>query len=306
MRLQDAKKLLVEAGHQWVSDRAPRLAAALAYYTILSLAPLLVISTAIAGLIFGEEAARGEIVNQLRGLIGSAGAEVVQTALRNSYQPRADIIAAILGVAILMFGASGVFAELQDALNTVWKVRKKPSTGWLQVLSDRFLSFAMVLAVGFLLLVSLVLSAILSAVGMWLGILFPDIGLLLEIFNVAFSLVVITLLFALIFRYLPDVIIPWRDILGGAFITALLFTIGKSLIGYYIGQTGIATPFGAAGSVVVFVVWIYYSGLIFFYGAELTQVIADNRRSASQSSPIKYRPIQGVDISGLPTTDMPR
>lgn len=306
MWIQEVKRLVLEAGHQWVSDRAPRLAAALAYYTILSLAPLLVISTAIAGLVFGEEAARGEIVKQLRGLIGSAGAEFVQTALRHAHEPRAGIIATLLGVAILMVGASGVFAELQDALNTVWKVRKKPSVGWLQVLSDRFLSFAMVLAVGFLLLVSLVLSAILSSVVMWLGILLPDIGLLLEIFNVAFSLMVITALFALIFRYLPDVIIPWRDILGGAFVTALLFTIGKSLIGYYIGQSGIATPFGAAGSVVVFVVWIYYSGLIFFYGAELTQVIAHNRRPMPEASPVQSQPIHGLGISGLPTTDIPR
>lgn len=289
-----------------MSDRAPRLAAALAYYTILSLAPLLVISTAVAALIFGEDAARGEIVAQLRGLIGGAGAEVIQTALQHAYRPRAGIIATVLGLGALLFGASGVFAELQDALNTVWKVRKKPDAGWLRVLKERFLSFAMVFAVGFLLLVSLILSAMLSALATWLGMVFPDFGVLLKIFNVSFSLFVITSLFALIFRFLPDVKIQWRDIIGGAFITALLFMVGKSLIGLYIGRAGIGTPFGAAGSVVVFVVWIYYSGLIFFYGAELTQVIAHNRRPMPEASPVQSQPIHGLGISGLPTTDIPR
>lgn len=267
-------QLFSEAFRQWNSDRSPRLAAALAFYTILSLTPLLLISTAIAGFFFGEEAARGEIVHQLRSLIGQAGAEVVQTALEKAHRPQAGIIATSLGIATLLFGASAVFGELQDALNKVWKVPEKPWQGWYQVIRDRFFSFAMVLAVGFILLVSLLVSAILAAIGTYIESTLPNLGFTIKLFNVFLSFSIVTSLFAAMFRFIPDVRAGWREIVIGSLITAALFTIGKYLIGLYLGRAGIETPFGAAGSLVVFVVWIYYSGLIFFFGAELTQILA--------------------------------
>jgi membrane protein len=249
-------ELLSEASRQWVVDRAPRLAAALAFYTILSLAPLLVISTAIAGFFFGEDAARGEIVSQLRGLIGTAGAEVVQTALQRAHRPKAGAIATLLGLATLLFGASAVFGELQDALNKVWKAPEAPQQGWAQVIRARFFSFAMVLAVGFLLLVSLILSALLSAGSTYIEWTYPNLGSALKVLDLLLSLSVVTGLFAAMFQFIPDMRTSRREILIGSLVTALLFTIGKYLIGLYLGRAGIETPFGAAGSLVVFVVWI--------------------------------------------------
>lgn len=276
---QDLGNIFVKAGQDWVTDKAPRLAAALAFYTILSLAPLLVIAAAIAGVFFGEEAARGEIVNQLRGLIGSAGAEVVQTTLQNANKPRAGLIASLIGIITLLFGASGVFGELQDALNKVWKVPPQPGKSWGAFLKSRFLSFAMIVAVGFLLLVSLLISALLSVFATFIQGMFPNLTLLLRVVNFAFSISIISALFALMFRYLPDITFKWREIIVGALLTAVLFTMGKYLIGLYLRHAGVATPYGAAGSVVAFVVWTYYSGLIFFYGAEFTQVLAHKRLS---------------------------
>jgi membrane protein len=270
-------QLLSEAFRQWNIDRSPRLAAALAFYTILSLSPLLLISTAIAGFFFGEDAARGEIVHQLRGLIGQAGAEVVQTALEKAHRPRAGIIATTLGIVTLLLGASAVFGELQDALNKVWKVPEKPPQSWSQVLRDRFFSFAMVLVMGFILLVSLIVSAILSAVGIFIESTLLNFGFTLKLFNVLLSFSIVTSLFAAMFRFIPDIRTGWREILIGSLITAFLFTVGKHLIVLYLERAGIETPFGAAGSLVVFVVWIYYSGLIFFFGAELTQILAHTR-----------------------------
>jgi membrane protein len=279
-------QLFSEAFRQWNSDRSPRLAAALAFYTILSLTPLLLISTAIAGFFFGEDAARGEIVHQLRSLIGQAGAEVVQTALQKAHRPQAGIIATSLGIATLLFGASAVFGELQDALNKVWKVPEKPWQGWYQLVRDRFFSFAMVLAVGFILLVSLLVSAILAAIGTYIESTLPNLGFTIKLFNSLLSFSIVTSLFAAMFRFIPDVHAGWREILIGSLITAALFTVGKYLIGLYLGRAGIETPFGAAGSLVVFVVWIYYSGLIFFFGAELTQILARSYGSIRQISPL--------------------
>jgi membrane protein len=293
MTIKAIGSLFLDAGKEWVTDHAPRMSAALAFYAILSLTPLLVITTAVMGFVLGEDAARGQIVQQLQGLIGPAGAEVVQTLLQNANQPRAGLVASLLGIVMLLFGASGVFVELQDDLNVVWKAESKERTGWWDTIKERLFSFAIVLAVGFLLLVSLVVSAILATVGSVIQDFLPTVGALVFVLNVAISLSVTTLLFALMFRYLPDYKLPWRVVLIGAALTAILFTVGKFLIGLYVKQAGLASPFGAAGAVVILVVWVHYSALIFFYGAEITQMI--EKKGTRMSRP-----------SGLPASDEDR
>lgn len=281
MAIPQAWKIVVEAGKGWMTDNAPRMAAALAFYTILSLAPLLVITTAVVGFVLGEEAARGQIVAQLQGLIGSAGAEVIQTTLRHANQPRVGLIASLIGIVTLLFGASGVFVELQDDLNAVWKTATKEREGWSETINERLFSFAVVLAVGFLLLVSLVVSAVLAVFGTVIKDFLPELGAVVFLFNLAISLGVATTLFALMFQYLPDYRLPWRVVLIGATLTAILFNVGKYLIGLYVSHAGIANPFGAAGSVVALIVWVYYSALIFFYGAEVTHTIGSKYRRSS-------------------------
>lgn len=278
MTVNDLVRTFADAGNQWLEDHAPRMSAALAFYSILSITPLLVIVTAIVGVVFGEEAAQGRIVAQLQGLIGAAGAEVIQTTLRNANKPRPGIIASSLGIVVLLFGASGVFAELKDDLNIVWKASHNQTLSWWHTIKERLLSFAMVLVVGFLLLVSLILSAFLSMLGSLIQQLLSDLGMLVLMITFLISMGVTTTLFALIFRYLPDYKLPWPIVFSGAALTAILFSLGKSLISLYVSEAGVATPFGAAGSVVVFVVWVYYSALIFFFGAEVTHLLARRER----------------------------
>ena len=273
-RLVGVWKLVRAAGSEWMDDNATRLGAAVAFYSILSLTPLLLLAVAVAGMVFGEEAARGELVNQMRDLIGASGAEVVQTTLANAKEPGSGVLATVIGIVTLLVGASGVFGELHDAMNVVWNVRVKPGRGFWGIVRDKFLSFGMVLSIGFLLLVSLVASTVLTAFGGYLNGLLPGLPALMRLANFVLSLLVVTGLFALLFRYLPDVRAPWRFVWFGAVVTAFLFTLGKFLIGLYLAQAAVATPFGAAGSLVALVVWVYYSALIFFFGAELTQVHA--------------------------------
>lgn len=267
--------VLKEAGQGWLDDNATRLAAALAFYTILSIAPLLVIATAVTGLVLGEEAATGRLKEQVVGFAGEAGGEVLTTTVKaSSEKPNSGILATVIGIISLLFGASGVFGELQSALNTIWNVKPKPGRGIWGILRDRFLSFGMVLAVGFLLLVSLFVTALLTGLGGRMNGIMPGMPALMYMVNFVVSYGVITLLFALFFKFLPDAKIAWRDVWFGALVTSALFTLGKFLIGLYLGTAGVGSPFGAAGSVVAFVVWVYYSGLIMFFGAELTQVEA--------------------------------
>lgn len=266
--------MLKQTASDWVEDKAPQLGAALAFYSLLSIAPLLLIAISIAGLVFGEEAARGGIEHQIEDLVGEQGAQAVEDMLAHAKKPGAGILATVTGIATLLFGASGVFGQLQDSLNTIWEVRPKPGGGVWGFLRTRFLSFAMVLGVGFLLLVSLVLSAGLAAIGNYLGDLLPAWGTLVGVLNFVISFLVITLLFALIFKLLPDVKIAWKDVWFGAALTAALFTIGKFLIGLYLGYASVESSYGAAGSLVVFVLWVYYSAQILFFGAEFTQVYA--------------------------------
>jgi len=277
--------LLKETFSEWNNDKASRLAAALAYYTVFSLAPLLIIAIAIAGAVFGEEAARGQIVAQIQGLVGRDGAQFIETAIENASQPKAGTIASVISIVVLLFGASGLFAQLQDALNTIWEVQPKPGRGLIGMIRDRFLSFTMVLGVGFLLLVSLILSAGLAALVNFLGNLIPGIGFLLETVNFILSFTITTLLFGLIYKTLPDVKIVWSDVWIGATITALLFSIGRFLLGMYLGNNSFGSTYGAAGSVVVILVWVYYAAQILFFGAEFTQVYA--RRFGSRIVPTK-------------------
>ena len=267
-------ELLKETFTEWQQDKASRLAAALAYYTIFSLSPLLVIAVAIAGAVFGEEAAKGQIVGQIEGLVGTEGATVIQTAIENASQPDVSNVASWISIIVLFFGASGVFAQLQDALNTVWNVEPKPGGGIIGFITKRILSFSMVLVIGFLLLVSLVLSAALSALGNFNSNLLPEFSYFWQILNQAISFGIIIVLFAMIYKYLPDVKISWSDVWIGAFITSLLFVIGKYALGLYLGRSSLGSTYGAAGSLIVLLAWVYYSAMILFFGAEFTQVYA--------------------------------
>jgi membrane protein len=266
----------------WIDDKASRLAAALAYYTAFSLAPLLVITIGVAGLVFGDDAAQGKIVGELQGVMGPDGARFVESLIAAARKPSSGIAATVIGVLILAFGASGVFGELQDALNTIWGVKPKEGRGFRGILRDRLLSFTMVLGTGFLLLVSLALSAALSAIGGGVAGLLPVPEAALQAVNFIIAMGFITLLFALIFKVVPDVKIAWRDVWIGAVITALLFSLGKFAIGLYLGKSSIASSFGAAASLAVMLIWVYYSAQILFIGAEFTQVYASRYGSHIQ------------------------
>jgi membrane protein len=269
--------LVKTTGVNWIDDKAPRLAASLAFYTLLSLAPMLVVAVSIAGLIFGEDAARGQIAGQLTGLLGPTGAETVQSILAHAKTPSSGILGAIVGIAIAVFGASGVFGELQTSLDTIWHVESRPGRGIKGFLRDRVFSFTLVMGVAFLLLVSLVLSAALAAMGAFFSHTLPGGEVLWHILNLVISIGVTAVLFGLIFKVIPDVEIRWHDVWLGALVTAILFSGGKFVIGLYLGRSSVASPYGAAGSVVALVVWVYYSAQILFFGAELTRAHTEQR-----------------------------
>lgn len=267
-------RLFRDTFENWNNDHAPRLGAALAYYTVFSLGPLLIIAIAIAGLVFGQSAAQGQIMAQLRGFLGDQGAAFVQAAIEASSRPREGIIATLIGIVTLMLGALGVFGQLQDALNAIWGVKPKPGRGIRGMLHDRLLSFSMVVVVGFLLMVSLIISAALSAFTRYFGGMLPFSATTLEGIDFFISLVVITVLFAFVFKYLPDAQVRWRDVWIGALLTAILFAIGKFLLGFYIGNSAVGSTYGAAGSIIIVLIWIYYSAQILFFGAEFTKSYA--------------------------------
>lgn len=274
--MRTAWTLLRQTYSEWSEDRVPRLAAALAYYTTFSLAPLLVVLIAIAGAVFGAEAVRGQLDDQVRGLLGQDAARAVQDMVQSAAGNRSTgVLATVLGTAALLFGATGVFGELQDSLNTIWEVKPKPGRGWRGLVQDRLLSFGMVLTVAFLLVVSLVVSALLAGVGKFVGGYVGALEPLWHVVDLVVSIAVLTALFGAIFKWLPDVEIAWRDVWVGAAVTAVLFTIGKILIGLYLGRSSIGSVYGAAGSLVLLLLWVYYSAQILFFGAELTQVYAN-------------------------------
>jgi membrane protein len=258
------------------------MGAALAFYSILSIAPLLVIAVTLAALAFGREAAQGQLLAELRGLVGVEGAAAVGELLAHAQQPTQGILATSLALITLLVGASGVFGELQDAMNMIWKVPPAPGMGVWAFFRQRFLSFAMVLGTGFLLLVSLVLSAVIAGLGQFLSGQVPALEPMLQLSSTLVTWIVVTLLFAMIFKLLPDTFVAWRDVWAGALLTALLFTIGKTLIALYLGKSGLASAYGAAGSLVVLVVWIYYSAQILLFGAELTYAISRRRSSSHE------------------------
>lgn len=263
----------------WKEDRASRLSAALAYYTIFSLAPLLVIVIAIMGLIWEADVVRTQLLNQVQGLVGVEGADFVAGLLTNTGSQAENIAATIIGIITLLFGALGVFNELHNSLNIIWGVGEEQTKGFLQtvkkILIDRLLSFTMILGIGFLLLVSLVISAGLSATQEIIGNAFPLSEFFLQIVNTVTSIGVFTVLFALMYKFLSDAKIAWRDVWVGSFITSVFFSLGKTAIGIYLGNSAVASSFGAAGSLVLLLLWIYYSAQILFFGAECTQVYAN-------------------------------
>lgn len=284
MNFKLAWRLIRETATEWQADKISLWAAALAYYTTFSLAPLLVIAIAIAGAVFGQDAAQGEIVGQIRGLVGQQGAEAIQAMLQNANKPGSGgTIATIISIITLLLGASGVFGQLQEALNAIWHVKPKPGTGIKNFVQDRFLSFAMVLVIGFLLLVSLILSTSLAAIATGVGQLFPTWAVLGQIINFVVSFGGITVLFALIYKVLPDVKVPWRHLWVGSIVTAFLFNVGKLLIGLYIGSSSIASSYGAAASLAVVLIWVFYSAQILLTGAEFIKVYS--RRKTGRVRP---------------------
>lgn len=281
MKIPTILKLFWAALTGWSKDDVPRLGASLAYYTLFAVGPILLIAIAIAGTVYGPDAVRGQIVGEISGLIGRQGAEAVQTILQSAHQNRTGSVAVIIGTITLILGASGAFLELQHALNTIFRVKTDPKKSGLErLVLSRLRSFGVVVSIGFLLLVSLLVSAALSALSSRIERSPVGNPVLLQAINMVVTLAVMTLLFGLIYRLLPDVRLAWRDVWTGAFVTSLLFSIGKFLIGLYLGHSGVASSYGAAGSIVVLLVWVYYSAQVILLGAEFTRVYAEHRRGA--------------------------
>ncbi|MES2661409.1 MAG: YhjD/YihY/BrkB family envelope integrity protein [Verrucomicrobiota bacterium] len=269
--------LLKRAGEDWMEDKALRLSAALAYYSIFSIAPLLVITIGMAGLVLGEEAVSGRLYGDLKGHVGAATAEALQSMVKSANKPAQGVVATVTGFAMLLLGASGVFGQLKDALNTIWEVESKGRAGVMGMLRDKLLNFGMVLAIGFLLLVSLLMSSAIAGLNDGIATAMPMSAVVGTAISFVVSLGIVTALFALIFKVLPDARIGWRDVWVGAALTALLFEIGKTGLGWYLGRESTASAFGAAGSIVLLLLWVYYTSCILFFGAEFTQVYAQDR-----------------------------
>lgn len=278
--------LVTAAIARWSDDRAPSMGAALAYYTLFSIAPLLLIVIAVAGAVFGEDAARGAIFQPLAELLGREGATAIEGLLGSVRRHGQGVMGGVIGLVLLIVGATTVFAELQASLDHIWRVPPKSGrAGWHLLLRTRLLSFGLVMGVGFLLMVSLVVSAALAAWGRWWAPAFGGWQLLLEVANFVVGLALTGALFAMIYKWMPSVRIAWRDVMIGALGTALLFSVGKWAIGLYIGTSGVATGFGAASSVVVLLVWVYWSAQVFLVGAEFTWLFASRHGSLARRAP---------------------
>jgi membrane protein len=280
--------LLKQTFQEWLQDKAPQLGAALAYYTVFSLAPLILVLLAIVGVIFRDNPAGAwnKITQQMSYFLDPSALQVVQSIAQKASQPGKSTIATIIGIALALFGASGVFGQLQDALNTIWGVKAKPGTGVWGFLRARFLSFAMVGGICFLLLVSLAVEALLKGFSHYVQSVLPGgLGIAVSVYLV-FDFAVVVLLFAMIFKFLPDVQIQWRDVWIGAIITAILFGIGKWLLGFYLGSGAAGSAYGAASSLITLLLWVYYSSQILLFGAEFTQVYA--ARSGRAFKPSEY------------------
>jgi membrane protein len=270
---------------EYSNDKVPKLAAALSYYTVFSVAPLLVIAIAVAGAIFGADAAQGRIVQELKSLVGYDGAQLIQTAIRKTNQTGGGTLATIISIVTLVIAATASFIELQDSLNIIWKVKPKPGGAFLKdFVRSRLISFALVVAMGFLLLVSLLVSAGLAALQDYLGSILSIPPFILEVANIIISLVVVWALFMMLFKVLPDVEASWKDVQLGAVVTTILFVAGKFLIGLYLGRGSVGSTYGAAGSLAILLVWVYYSAQILFLGAEFTYVYATKFGSGAKPS----------------------
>jgi len=280
--------LISETFREWNADNAPRLGAALAYYSVFSLAPLLIVVIAVAGLVFGRQAAEGQIVWQIQDLVGREGATAIERMIQSARTPAKGIFATAVGLITLIFGASLVVSELRSSLNLIWKAPEPPEEkgllkGLVRLVRQRFLSFTMVLGVGFLLIVSLVINAVLAAVGQQFQSMLPIPEVALQGITLLVWFIVTAILFAIIYKVLPDVEIAWSDVAMGAIVTSALFTLGKLLIALYLGKSSVTSTYGAAGSLVVILLWVYYSAQIFFLGAEFTKVYANKYGSRLRS-----------------------
>ena len=301
--------LFKETFKEFGEDKAPRLGAALAYYTIFSIGPLLLIAVAMAGIFWGQEAAQGRISDELGKVFGSEMADSLEKMIQAANKPKSGTIAMVAGIFTLILGASGVFGQLKDALNTIWNVEKKKAAGFMGFVKDRFLSMTMVFGIGFLLLITLVIDAGISAVGDRLS---SYVGgeAVMQIIQLVFSFVIVTVLFAAIFRILPDLKIDWRDVWLGAIFTAILFVVGKFALGLYLGKAAVGSAYGAAGSLVILLVWVYWSAQILFFGAEYTQVYArtygslkgdsSKREARAQAKKPEDRPKAQTTAGGQP------
>jgi membrane protein len=280
---------LKQTASNWLDHEGPRLAASLSLYSLLSLAPLVILTIAVASLAFGRSAAQQALIDEVQNLMGGEGARTVQTVIEHGKEPHAGGVASVIGLIILIVGASSVFGELQSALNKIWEVKPASDAGLRSLIKSRLVSFALVLGFGFLLLVSLVFSAALTAFGRYFSGHLSLPALLLAATNALVSFAAIFVLIALILRYVPDVSLRWKDVWQGAFATAILFTAGKGLLGLYLGSTAVGSAYGAAGSLIVVILWVYYSAMIFYFGAEFTRVRArrqvDSTRQSARALP---------------------
>jgi membrane protein len=291
-RFSEIKSLLMTTATAWLDREGQRLSAALAYYSMLSLAPLLIFIMSIAALAFGKSSAQGQIIGQAQNFLGNEGAQVLQGMLYNAQKPASGILASAIGFVVLLYGASNVFSELRSALNKLWDAHPQSPSGVWGWLKSNLFSIGMVLAIGFLLLIALVISAVLSAAAKYFSGILPVPAAVLYVLDFLITFGGIVVLFALIFRYLPDVRIPWRNLWVGSIVTALLFNIGKYLIGIYLGKAAPGSSYGAAGSLVAVVVWVYYSAMIFYFGAELTRTLnAPEEWRQNQEQPQRPQPV---------------
>ena len=271
--------ILTRAAIKWWDDNALRLSASLSYYTLFSLAPVLIIVIAVAGMIFGQAAVEARLMDEIKGLVGAESAEAIQTMVQQARQSETHTTAASFGLIAMVVLSTGVFVELQDALNLIWRIPPPHTTGFWRILKSRVFSFFLVIGIGFLMIVSLTLSAAVAALGRLFTAWLPGPEILMHLVSGAVSLLIFTALFGMMFKILPDAHIAWRDVWIGAALTAVLFTIGKTGIGLYLGKTGIASSYGAASSLAVVLLWVYYSALILFFGAEYTSISAKRSHS---------------------------
>ena len=307
MKLKATFDLFKEIIAEWNKDKAPRLAAALAYYAIFSIAPLLIVAIWIAGLIYGQQAAEGHIVDQIQSIVGKNGAAVIQTMIDGASRTPSGWLASVIGIVALFFGATGLFGQVQDALDTIWEIpprsAKSIKLSLIILVKEKLLAFAMVLLIGILLLLSLAASAILSGVSQFLSDTAPERLFVLQVINFALPFGIVALLSAIVYKILPDTSIAWKDVWPGAALTSLLFTLGKYLIGSYLAHSSVASIYGAAGSLVVLLLWIYYSAQIFLFGAEFTEVYA--RRFGSRAEPISppHPPVPSPELNPATLAD---